>query len=115
MDKASERASFMLRIAAIYIRKYCPDELYHYDEANCDGGCVADDCDAAAEELRYKHPDHIGEVNKMVQSTQNTVSEQHSGCPICGKPREWVMSQFGSRIPVQCCIQEQRAKTQEDK
>lgn len=73
MDKASERASFMLRIAAIYIRKHCPDELYHYDEADCDGGCVADDCDAAAEELRYKHSDVVmaKEEDCKGYSTQN--------------------------------------------
>lgn len=42
---------------------------------------------------------------------QNTVSEQHSSCPICRKPTEWLMSLSGWREAKLCCIQEQRAKT----
>lgn len=45
------RAIEMLRIAAKYIRDYYPDGIIHYDEAECDGYCVADDCESAADGL----------------------------------------------------------------
>lgn len=45
-----KRAIEMLRIAADYAEKQ-PDETIHYDEADCDGYCVAEDCRIAAEEL----------------------------------------------------------------
>lgn len=44
----ADRAAQMLRIAAAYIREFCPDRMAHYDEADCDGYCVADDCETAA-------------------------------------------------------------------
>lgn len=54
-DKKIERARLMLRIAAQYIRENWDDGLIFYDEAECDGLCVADDCEAAAEGLdEYK-------------------------------------------------------------
>jgi hypothetical protein len=53
---ARERAVEMLRVAAAYARQvadYAPShvDLIHYDEADCDGCCVAADCEAAADEL----------------------------------------------------------------
>lgn len=46
------RAVEMLRIAAKYIRESddC-DRLVPYDGAECDGLCIADDCDFAADAL----------------------------------------------------------------
>ena len=44
------RASFMLRVAAAYIRNNCPKGSIYYDEILCDGYCVADDCEWAADE-----------------------------------------------------------------
>jgi len=37
------RASYLMRIAAEYILKHAPDHTVHYDEADCDGHCLADD------------------------------------------------------------------------
>lgn len=37
------RASYLMRIAAEYIRKHAPDGNVHYDEADCDGLCLSDD------------------------------------------------------------------------
>jgi len=51
MKNKIERAQEMLRIAAEYIRDFCPDELVHYDDSNCDVYCIADDCETAAEML----------------------------------------------------------------
>ncbi len=39
----------MLKIAAEYIRNNWPEAMVFYDEAECDGYCVADDCETAAE------------------------------------------------------------------
>ncbi len=43
------RAAEMLKIAAEYIRENWPDATVFYDESDCDGYCVADDCETAAE------------------------------------------------------------------
>ena len=45
------RAIEMLRVAASYIELHCPDGTIWYDEAWCDGACVADDCRNAVVEL----------------------------------------------------------------
>jgi hypothetical protein len=47
-----ERAVYMLRIAADYVRKTGDKgrEIF-YDEALCDGYCVIDDCESAADML----------------------------------------------------------------
>lgn len=46
------RAVELLRHAAAYIRASSDhDRLIHYDDADCDGLCLADDCDATAEAL----------------------------------------------------------------
>jgi hypothetical protein len=41
----------MLRIAAQYIKFNDPEGRISYDEAVCDGYCVVDDCESAAEML----------------------------------------------------------------
>ena len=46
------RAKEMLQIAANYIRQFYPDGVLHYDDADCDGYCIADDCEIAAESLK---------------------------------------------------------------
>ena len=49
--KEISRAREMLKVAAKYIRDYYPDGTIHYDENDCDGYCVADDCESAADGL----------------------------------------------------------------
>lgn len=39
------RVEYMLKVAAAYIRKHCPDEKIFYDDAECDGYCVAAECE----------------------------------------------------------------------
>ena len=52
MFAASPRASEMLRIAAKVLRASSDGELKHfYDEAERDGWCIADDCEAAADAI----------------------------------------------------------------
>ena len=46
-----ERAVEMLRLASEMIREYCPDAAAFYDDAECDGFCVADDCEFIADDL----------------------------------------------------------------
>ncbi len=43
-----ERARYILKVAAKYIRLHCPYDLIAYDEADCDGMCLAEDCETAA-------------------------------------------------------------------
>lgn len=42
------RAAEMLRIAAKIIRDEAPHARAHYDGADCDGHCVAEDCEIVA-------------------------------------------------------------------
>lgn len=61
--EASPRAVEMLRIAADVIRHQAPRAHYKYDGADCDGYCIADDCESAAEDLsaaiaKAEEPDH---------------------------------------------------------
>lgn len=51
MNSNNARAAQLLRLAAQYIRENCPDELIEYDEAECDGECLALDCESAADAL----------------------------------------------------------------
>ena len=46
--KDEDRRDYMLKIAAEYIREHCPDGDIYYDDAECDGYCVADDCISAS-------------------------------------------------------------------
>jgi hypothetical protein len=47
------RASYLLRVAAQYIRQYHPDGLIAFDEADCDGYCLATDCESEASDLLH--------------------------------------------------------------
>lgn len=44
------RVAYLLRIAAEFIRKYASHRSVHYDEADCDGACLADDLEIEASE-----------------------------------------------------------------
>lgn len=48
--KVLDRAIEMLKVASEYINNY-PDFIVHYDEADCDGYCVIDDCLGAYQDL----------------------------------------------------------------
>ncbi len=57
MSVISHRAVEMLRIAAQYIRDNAStDETVRYDGVECDGFCVAEDCDSAADALESERP-----------------------------------------------------------
>jgi len=45
------RPSYMLRVAARYIRDVWPEGYIHFDEAECDGYCLAVVREAAAKEI----------------------------------------------------------------
>jgi hypothetical protein len=49
MSKAIERKNYLLRIAARYIREHAPEETIFYDGTDCDGACLADECECAAD------------------------------------------------------------------
>jgi hypothetical protein len=51
---SEERAVYLLRMAALYIRSGDTSNEIFYDEASCDGECLACDCEAAAESLEKK-------------------------------------------------------------
>lgn len=44
-----DRAIEMLRVAARYIREHYAEGTVFYDGTDCDGYCVADDCENAAD------------------------------------------------------------------
>ena len=50
-SETTVRAIEMLNIAARYIREWDPTGTITYDEAKCDGYCVAEDCEAVAADL----------------------------------------------------------------
>jgi hypothetical protein len=45
------RATMLMRLAAQYIRTHAPFDTIHYDEADCDGSCLADDLDIEAGQI----------------------------------------------------------------
>lgn len=55
--EARRRAQEMLRLAANLIASSCPDATVFYDEAECDGACIAEDCRAAADDLAEAQPE----------------------------------------------------------
>ena len=54
MYSPNARAIEILRIAAKFIDKNCPDGVIFYDETDCDGICLADDCRGAADLLEVE-------------------------------------------------------------
>lgn len=55
MEEAHKRAIEMLEVAAKYIDEHCPYDFIFYDDTDCDGYCVAEDCRIAAAELQDKN------------------------------------------------------------
>jgi hypothetical protein len=53
---ALDRASQILTLAAQYIRENCDDAIIHYDSVDCDGTCLADDCESMAADLKELFP-----------------------------------------------------------
>ena len=50
---ALSRAKLMLHVAGQHAKRYGAEFTSHYDEADCDGGCIADDCGFAIDELEH--------------------------------------------------------------
>ena len=48
------RASFLLRVAALFIREHAPSEEVHYDEKYVEGLDLAGDCEREAETIRHE-------------------------------------------------------------
>lgn len=48
MDGES-RASYLMRVAAVFIRQHASDYTIDYDETTCDGYCLADELEIEAE------------------------------------------------------------------
>jgi hypothetical protein len=55
MEESYKRAIEMLEVAAKYIDEHCPHDFIFYDDTDCDGYCVAEDCRIAASELQDKN------------------------------------------------------------
>lgn len=56
-----DRKDYMLKVAAEYIREYCPGEIIYYDgdRVPCDGDWVANDCESATmQDEDYEEADH---------------------------------------------------------
>lgn len=62
---SESRAEYLLRVAAEYIDKYCPEEEIKFDEAVCDGACLAEDCIMEALNLRdIRLPNDLNAKNR---------------------------------------------------
>lgn len=61
--EALKRAQEMLRIAGPLVEQYAADAIIHYDQADCDGTCIADDCRDAA--------DHIDQVLSTIDGVNH--------------------------------------------
>jgi len=48
------RAVAMLRIAGEHCQKYAPGDHSFYDDADCDGYCIMEDCNNAADDLEHR-------------------------------------------------------------
>lgn len=44
-----DRKDYMLLVAAEYIRKHWSEGIIRYDAEECDGWCVAEDCESASD------------------------------------------------------------------
>lgn len=76
MSKAKARACEMLKVAAEYIRDTWPDGIAHYDGTDCDGYCVADDCESAAEILAEADLFPSGEgVKELVEAIRYLLTD----------------------------------------
>ena len=72
------RAEYMLRVAAAYIRNNCPDGKIYYDEAECDGFCVSNDCEIAAEErlkLEKRRADDLESMKNEITAKINAMTD----------------------------------------
>lgn len=49
------RASYLMRVAAAHILAHAPTGITEYDGTDCDGGCLAEELLAEAEELRAEN------------------------------------------------------------
>ena len=54
-EENEDRRSYLLRVASVYILTHCPDQTMIFDDAVCDGACLAEDClneaEAASDQL----------------------------------------------------------------
>jgi hypothetical protein len=51
------RLAYLLRVAIRHIKVHAADQVSYYDEAECDGSCLAD-------ELRNEYDDLMAELEK---------------------------------------------------
>lgn len=50
-DQRLRRAMMLMDLAADLIEEHCPDELMSYDDAECDGLCLAEDLRSLANDI----------------------------------------------------------------
>lgn len=89
--EARLRAQEMLRLAANLIAEFCPDATVFYDEAHCDGACVAEDCRAAADDLAEAPPEPPApEPERRVgcegEDGLLRVHAEADSCDVCAEP-----------------------------
>jgi len=63
------REAFLLRVAAFYIRNEYAGGTIFYDEAECDGLCVADECEAAAQDMvNIRSTHHLERLERAIEN-----------------------------------------------
>lgn len=89
--EARLRAQEMLRLAADLISTACPDSTVFYDDAECDGACLAADCRAAADDLDEATPEPpTPEPERRVgcegEDGLLRVHAEVDSCDVCAEP-----------------------------
>ena len=93
-QKALSRAKLLLHVAGSHSYKFGAEFTSHYDEADCDGGCIRDDCGFAIDELEHVFPEVEPAVEweavarNMAQVLANTASWIE----------EWEQGGFSTRV-----------------
>lgn len=54
MQEGGNRTAYIMRVAALHIRNYAYEDTTHYDKADCDGFCIADELENEANEIERK-------------------------------------------------------------
>lgn len=96
----SASAIEMLSVAARYIRDHCPDGLVYYNDADCDGYCVADDCEVAADEIlaATKERDELKAENERLRKALNNALESLSASHYTNAEHQWAKNHLRAAL-----------------
>ncbi len=66
-QRANERRTvYLMRVAAEFIKKHALYDMMHYDEADCDGGCLSEELLQMAEDMDVKEEKVVDKPSSLV-------------------------------------------------